>query len=188
MSRSKLGLLTGIIAVAFAALTRDAAAVTMITSCQGLNSGSYILANDIVASGNCFVLNGDNVTINFAGQTVTGNGTGTAISIVPQIFIQHINIIRGTITGFANGIDFSNTAENSAAIFVQIQSMRLYGCSGFGIRVANSAIVGDNIVHTDGAGIISVGCFNSFIQNLSEGNPLGNKVSNCSDKIDNLGF
>lgn len=187
MSRSKLALLTGIIAVVFAVLPRDAAAVTMITSCQSLNSGSYILANDIVASGNCFVLNGDNVTLNFAGQTVTGNGTGTAISIVPFVVLQRINIVRGTITGFANGIDFAS-APNTQAISVQIQSMRIYGVSGIGIRVANSAIVGDNIVHTDGTGIVSVGCFNSFIQNLSEGNPLGNKVSNCSDKIDNLGF
>ena len=187
MIRSKSAIVALLALVVLAAQSRDAAAVTPVFTCQSLGPGSYQLMSDVTApnGSDCFVLSSDNITLNLAGQTIKGTGGGTAITIVPNIGIQNISILRGTITGFANGIDL---ASAGSAITVQIQSMCIYGVSNTGIRISNTAIVGNNIVHADGTGIIAVGCSNNFIQNVSIGTLLGNSVSNCNNKVDNLGF
>ncbi len=97
---------------------------------------------------------------------------------------SRISIVRGTITSFEKGIDLTD------AVQIQIQSVTIYGVSVFGIKTTNSpAIIGDNIVHTTGVGII-VGCPANLIQNVVEDNPGGNLITNGNgcNKVDNLGF
>jgi hypothetical protein len=65
------------------------AAPTAISACQPISQpGSYVLTTNIVASGDCLViaLGVDAVTIDLAGFSISGNGTGTGIrTSVPQV-------------------------------------------------------------------------------------------------------
>src|SRR5262245_26996405 len=55
---------------------------TRITKCQTISeAGSYMLANNLIAAGNCLVIAEDFVTIDLAGFSIRGNGTGTGIGV-----------------------------------------------------------------------------------------------------------
>ncbi len=185
MTRTKALTFAALLVLGLGVHAREAAAVTPLMACQTLTHGSYVLFADIQSpSGDCFVLLDDDITINFGNHTVSGGGTGAAITVPPAVFPSRVNILRGTITGFQTGIDLPGATQ------IQIQSMRIYGVSAFGIHAtSNHTIIGDNIVHTTGVGI-AVGCPSLLVQNLVEDNPGGNlqELSPGCEKVGNLGF
>ena len=68
--------------------------------------GAVVVANvtltaDLVCAGNALVIGADSLTINLAGHTISGNGTGTAINDNSH---PGLTVRNGTISGFATGI------------------------------------------------------------------------------------
>jgi hypothetical protein len=128
--------------------TPGALAQTVITACQTLRaSGSYVLANNLIAAGDCLVVDADFITIDLAGFTLFGNHTGTGISNLLER--RGITVRNGTIFGFGSGI--SLLAEDSI-----VEGMRVSGNTDTGIFA--SGIVRNNLVQDNGSfGITSIG-------------------------------
>ncbi len=79
-------------------------AATVLTSCGTISApGDYVLEDDLTAAGNCFSIDADNVTLDFQGHTLTGNGTGYAVQDLAS-GNDGVIITNGSITGFEWGI------------------------------------------------------------------------------------
>ena len=65
-----------------------------ITSCQNINSdGIYYLANNLVSSGDCIIVNAQNVVIDGQGYSITSWGHGILINVSSfNISIVNVNI------------------------------------------------------------------------------------------------
>jgi parallel beta-helix repeat protein len=84
--------------------------VTNVTGCQSLGSSdtTYTLQNNISASGNCLSITAKNVTLDFAGYNLTGDGTGTGLSVSTNGTL----IKNGSISGFSTDFSATSTAQN----------------------------------------------------------------------------
>jgi len=83
---------------------------TSITSCQNINSdGTYYLANNLVSSGNCIIVNAQNVVIDGQGYSITSSGHGIVIN-VPSFNISIVNV---NISSNQNNIYREGFVENS---------------------------------------------------------------------------
>jgi hypothetical protein len=85
------------------------AAPVSITACGNIAApGSYQLAKNLTAAGNCLVLKTGRVTIDLNGFSISGNGTGAAITDggVP---LSRIVIRNGDVLSFQTGIDLSHS-------------------------------------------------------------------------------
>jgi hypothetical protein len=81
-----------------------------ITSCQNINSdGTYYLANNLVSSGNCIVVNAQNVVIDGQGYSITSSGHG----IVINVSSFNISIVNVNISSNQNSIYREGFVENS---------------------------------------------------------------------------
>lgn len=81
-----------------------AAAPDNINNCRTITQpGSYLVRDNLAASGDCLVVQADFVTIDLNGFVISGNGTGVGISDV-NVERRGITVRNGTITGFGNGI------------------------------------------------------------------------------------
>jgi hypothetical protein len=135
-------------AVAAALYAHNAAAQpTRIMECraEGLPEGqitapgSYVLARNLSARGDCLVIEADFVTIDLAGFAITGNGTGTGIR-ADRVAIE---VRNGTITGFMTGVRVRGSAI--------IEGMRVIGNTGVGIDTSlQRSIVTGNVVRNNG--------------------------------------
>jgi hypothetical protein len=57
------------------------AAPTFLIACQAITiSGSYVVGQNISATGDCFITQADYVTINLGGYAVSGDGTGSGVT------------------------------------------------------------------------------------------------------------
>ena len=88
---------------------------TPITSCQSLSSSgtTYVLQNDVSASGTCFSISADNVTLNLNGHTVT-YGTSSQSSPVHGVGGSSSNavIYGGTITQGSGTLSMGSDCVN----------------------------------------------------------------------------
>jgi hypothetical protein len=138
------------------------AAPTQITACQTISTpGSYILANNLNANGNCLMVNTSFVTINLNGFALRGNGTGFGIAVTG--FPKGITIRNGTIRNFSTGVSLESDSL--------VERMYVTDNTGTGVSVGGSSIVRDNII-TDNSTGLSAG------SSLTRGTILtGNSVS-----------
>ncbi len=82
---------------------------TAISACGPLSSaGNYFLTGNLTATGDCLVIAADNVAIDMKKKTITGNGSGAAITD-NGIRHNYAIIANGKIRNFDNGIDLSNS-------------------------------------------------------------------------------
>jgi|GEM_PF-2224807 len=88
-----------------------ARAATGISACGTLSStGNYFLTSNLTATGDCLVIHASNVAIDMKGKTITGNGTGAAITD-NGIEYDFAIIVNGKIRNFENGIDLSDSGD-----------------------------------------------------------------------------
>jgi hypothetical protein len=125
-----------------------AAAPSNVNACQTLSQpGSYVLAKNLAATGDCLVVAADAVTIDLAGFAITGNGTGSAVKSDGALRTG-ISIQNGTISNFATGIDFGFTG-----IQILVERMRISGNGNVGVGANDMAIVKDSLFFQNGDGI-----------------------------------
>ncbi|HEY9158858.1 right-handed parallel beta-helix repeat-containing protein [Candidatus Binatus sp.] len=88
-----------------------ARAATAISTCGPLSSaGNYYLTSNLTATGDCLVIAAANVAIDMKGKTITGNGSGAAITD-NSIEYNYAIIANGKIRNFDNGIDLADSGE-----------------------------------------------------------------------------
>jgi hypothetical protein len=174
---------------------------TKIKTCQTISEpGSYELANNLVATGNCLEITADFVAIDLAGFLISGGGsTGTAI--LRSQGGRGISVRNGSILEFVTGVDLGS-ADGSI-----VEGLRVFGISrGFGgnIGIIANGIVKDNVVaEFRGGGIsatgtvtgnnvsgirdfgISIGEGSTVIGNTAASFTIGISVSCPSNLIDN---
>jgi hypothetical protein len=122
-------------------------AASDITACGNIAApGSYRLANNLTAAGDCLIINGGvpNVTIDLNGHTISGDGTnGSGIS---GVLIEGLTLRNGTIKGFDRGVNiFGNT--------ILIDHMTIIRNVAFGVVTIEDTIVKDSILAGNGAGL-----------------------------------
>lgn len=79
--------------------------MTVLTACQSIEtSGFYFVKQNLMAAGDCFVVDAPNVTLFSKFRTMTGNGSGTGLHVMP-----HATGFRGggfAFQKFATGVEF----------------------------------------------------------------------------------
>ena len=166
-----------------------------IKRCQRIDQpGSYKLVNNLKAAGDCLVIATEGVTIDLAGFTVTGDGTGTAIRgpRAPEGTIPAIRTVvrNGDISKFARAIDLSGTVErvrataNGAGLFVAVGTVSgnvVQFNTAAGIEIADGIVTG-NLVVANGTGI-SVKEAAVISGNEVSGNKIGIEVSGTGSAL-----
>ena len=156
--------LTAVIA-ASAASPRKPGPISL-THCQSLDqSGSYVLANNLNAAGDCLVITAQGVTIDLGGFAIIGDGTGTAIKGVRAHtggIPQARTVVRnGDISNFAQATNLSGTVSglrvtsNGEGIVVSVGSVTgntVQFNRSVGISLADGIVAG-NLVIANGTGI-----------------------------------
>jgi hypothetical protein len=119
--------------------TPEAAAQNLITACQTISQpGAYALANNLTASGDCLVITTDFVTIDLAGFVITGNSTGSGITVPPVIgVVRGIAVRNGSIRDFVNGVDLS-VVDGSIVEELRVFDNGRNGIWAFGIARSNT--------------------------------------------------
>lgn len=157
-----------------------AAGVTPLMACGSLGSGSYVLVADITSAGTCFTLTANDISIVFSGFSITGNGTGQGITD-GGVALSGIAIVLGTIRNFGVGIDLFTSTD------VQVESMRILGNAGDGIRVGAHSNIRKNIANNNGGDGIQVTCKSLLDGNVAQGNAVNlNAIGAGCKKPDNL--
>jgi len=131
----------------------------------------FVLANDLRCSGDAFVINADNVTLDLGGRTITGPGMGPQTWPQPQLDSvgvrtgghMNVTIRNGTISEFSTGIYFVDM-EKSRIEDVTSQRNRY----GFYIHASN----GNTIRRSTVVGNIYGLHLQDANENLVEGNNL----------------
>src|SRR4051812_38813848 len=89
------------------------AAPRVLNNCTTITDpGAYVLGKNLNATGDCFVIAADFVNLDLDGFTLTGNGTGAAISqLMPTYGVGRRGMVvrNGAVTNFQSGVslDFS---------------------------------------------------------------------------------
>ena len=112
-------------------------------------SGSYVLSRNLEASGDCLVIAASFVTIDFAGFTISGNGTGACVKDqnIPSVIV----VRNGMVTNCQSGIDLHNSTDSLVEHMLVIRNG-----SGVGIAVNTRSAVVENIVNVNGGDGIGV--------------------------------
>jgi hypothetical protein len=129
-----------------------APAQQMIRSCRTLTeSGSYELAANVSATGDCLILADNHITIDFQGFKIAGSGSGSAVRASAGSAREAITIRNGTIVNFEHGINLAFDGVN-----VRVEGMTVIGnnsVGGTGIGANDTSIIRGNIVTKTGVGI-----------------------------------
>jgi parallel beta-helix repeat protein len=148
MTIGKVSLRGIVVAVLLLCPSLAGATPTVLKSCGKIgSSGSYILAGNLKATGDCLLVMADWITIDLDGFVISGSGTGSAIKPGKAGTQRGITIRNGTIRGFENGIDFASYGTE-----MRIEQMLVTDCSNYGIGTNEASIVKDNIATQNGIG------------------------------------
>jgi hypothetical protein len=182
MNRTKGIVFAALLILSLGAYAREAAAagVTPLFACATLGAGSYVLVADIATVGTCFTLTANDISIVFSGFSITGDGTGQGITDGGAA-LSGIAIVLGTIRSFGVGIDLFTSTD------VQVESMRILGNLGDGIRVGAHSNIRKNIVNNNAGDGIQVTCKSLLDGNIAQGNAVNlNDIGAGCKKPDNL--
>ncbi len=137
---------------------------------------SLILSSNISVNGSCFVIGADNLTLDFASYTLSGNGSGIGVNIS-----NHDNIV---ITN-ANILNFSTGIFVDPSIGINISQSNI-SASNIAIHFieTNQSIITNNTLSNNSWGIIFNSSYNNTIahNNLSD-NTLGFQIITSSNSL-----
>ena len=151
-----------------------AARETKITTCQTISQpGSYELANNLTATGDCLVITADGVTIDLAGFSIVGsNTTGRGISGTGLASA----VRNGSISGFDTAVDIGT--------FSIVEGLRVF----HNLRgISATGIVKGNIASENFGGISATGTVtgNYVFSNAREGLVAGQGSTLIGNTVDN---
>ena len=146
-----------------ATVARAAAAPTELSSCQTIFSpGAYVVTQNLSnPSGDCLLLEADQVTIDLNGFVVSGAGSGIASAGGGTRFLTAIR--NGTVIGGAHGIGLASGRAT------MVERVRARGGNGWAVLLAEEAVVKDCIA-VDGDGGIQVGASSLVVGNIASDN------------------
>lgn len=148
------------------------AAPTAITACGTISqSGSYELAQNLSANGNCLVITAPYVTIDLEGFTIIGAGTGTGI-LVSGGNVTGTALRHGAVVGFLNAVNLGSTG------YAVVEGLRVDTplLSDVGTGISALGIVKDNVVIglASGVGINATGqVTGNFVYSFGTGMSVG---------------
>ena len=120
-----------------------------IEQCMAITKpGSYTLMNNLIAAGDCLVINANFVTIDLNGFMIKGNETGFGITDA-NVIRQGLAVRNGTIRNFSSGILLG--ASNDS----QIERIRVIGNVNSGIAAGSGFIISSNTATANGGTGIS---------------------------------
>ena len=192
---SNLFAVLALVALGLVAAASPASAQTVLTACGSLATGNYILATNITTSGDCFVITGDNVAIDFKGHTIIGDGTGNGIT--DNGFRHFAGITNGKIRNFGNGIflhgcchgiNKMDVSQNTAiGIHIgdccsTVNAVTANDNGGDGMQLEDCCYVttGSQAQRNGGRGIFMDGCC-SFLNHVTASNNAGTGMEFFSD-------
>jgi hypothetical protein len=153
---------------------------TVLSSCGNISAaGSYVLSKNLTSSGNCFVIQAPNVSIDMKGHKIKGNGTGSAFTD-NGAEEDNAAIVNGTITNFSVGINLSNSGSATIAV---LSSSNNAG-DGIFIKRCCSTFLGVTTNNNGSNGIQIGNCCNTVTNVQSEGNVSdGISIADCCNTI-----
>jgi hypothetical protein len=160
-----------------------------IRRCATINeSGSYELARNLDATGDCLVITADFVTIDLAGFTISGDGTGFGISGGRDR--KGITLRNGSITHFQDGINFCTGPTPSAGRNNVVERIRSVENAGDGIclnafDVLAGLIVKDSVASNNGASGLHLGGKAVVTGNIASDNFNGLNISGSATVVGN---
>jgi hypothetical protein len=192
------------LALAAAAFPSAGNAQVLLQQCRTIDQpGSYRLATNLAAEGDCLVVSAEGVTIDLNGFAIVGNGTGTAIlgvqeaagneraAILTGLIPQARTVVRnGDISNFAQATNLSGTVErlrvtsNASGILVgvgNVQNNIVQFNSSMGIQLADG-IVSGNLLIANGTGIL-VQEAGVITNNQAVGNKIGIDVTGIGSTL-----
>jgi hypothetical protein len=180
MNGTKYLLLAATLAVSLGVHAPQAlSAPSSISACQTISlSGSYVLTNNLTAAGDCLILAADYITIDLAGFTIAGNGTGSGIKGSGGTR-KGITVRNGTVRHFVNGINFAFDG-----IYMLFEQLRILDNSNTGAGANEVAIVKDSLFYGNGIGIYA-GSRSVITGNVARGNTDGLNIGSGSTLIGN---
>lgn len=162
-------------------------AIGEIKKCQTIDvPGPYVLTQNIESnpnlrvSGDCLVVAADFVTIDLAGYSIIGHGSGSGITTVDP-FKRGLTIRGGTIRNFSTGI----RVDDALQAVVTIENMFLIGNIQYGILTL-AGVIRNNVCTGNFDGIVTF--FSSIITGNHSSNNMGDGISagNGSTVIGNV--
>ncbi len=152
----------------------------MLNTCSTIiDPGAYVVGRNLAATGDCFVIAADYVNVDLDGFVLTGNGSGSAFVEQLGVGRKGLSVRNGVVTAFANGVFMLNstamtiermqfTSNASAAIragdTVTVSNSMILN-NGFGIGVAQRALITANTVNENAGSGISVGIGSNVLGN-----------------------
>jgi hypothetical protein len=143
---------------------------TEIEKCQTIDKpGSYKLVNNLVSTGsNCLVIATDHVTIDLAGFSISGRGTGAGVSVIGGVLLG-IAVRNGSISGLDNGV-LLGAADGSL-----VEGLRLSGPASGNLGIeANGIVKGNTVSGYSVGGIVANGVLTgNYVINSGDGVSVG---------------
>ncbi len=137
---------------------------TPVGACGTLaQPGSYVVTQNLTATGDCLFVSADYVTIDLNGFVLSGNQSGSGVAIQEDPPVQGLVVRNGTIENFAQGVALAEAVEciiDGLRVFSTVLTGIL---SGEGCRVTNNMVA-----DSSGSGIFS-GPANLVSRNVVEG-------------------
>ena len=148
-----------LLALGFCIASNQAWAITDISACGVINKpGSYRVTRDMThftsrVSSQCILIEANDVTLDLQGHTITGDGSGSGITVSGNTSLSNIEVRNGTVKSFETGVYMLEVKG------AHIERMRVHDNSNIGILVENhelpdvGAIIIDNVAYENFTGI-----------------------------------
>jgi hypothetical protein len=122
----------------------------LVSTCMNLpDPGSYLLANNLDAAGDCLLLKSNFITLDLNGFTIRGNGTGRGIRSSSSSG-RGVTIRNGVVTNFNVGI--AALSLNSS-----IENMRVANNAARGAELTAGIVRGSAFYENADEGLVAVG-------------------------------
>jgi hypothetical protein len=146
----------------------SASAVTQVSTCGALGktNETYVLTANLSASGTCFRVQANGITIDLAGNTLTGPGGAGAGVWDEGLARSSTTVKNGTIQGFAYGILLQPSSRTT------IRNVTVLGNS-VGLVLGNQALVKSSVVQGNSESGIVLGDAGQVQDCLVGGIPTG---------------
>jgi hypothetical protein len=138
-----------------------------LSACQAITtSGSYKVRQNIDATGDCFVIQADYVTINLAGYVISGDGTGSGITDEGNAR-SGITVRGGVLANFDTGVDLAASTGS------MLQNLRVLDNVSNGLLAGGSSMVSNCLVAGHSTTGIAVGAGSLVAGNTVNGGNTG---------------